>query len=353
MTFSYRVKFAQENRTNPDHLVQLIHTASPCAIVAVHQDDLIVVSSGPLDETEVRTSLEMEAEQCRLVIQGNLSLAHLAELLSFLEGTVVRTDVIPDLYQQHAMGALVLGLSERPGSLVAIETLADSHQWEMNLLDNHPSLYRPGVLLMDMDSTAIQIECIDEIAKLAGVGEQVAEVTELAMQGKLDFSESLRGRVATLAGADAEILEQVRQNIPMTKGLPELVAVLQRSNWKVAIASGGFTYFAEHLKDELSLDAVFANVLEIHEGKLTGKVVGDIVDAHRKAEVMTMLVEKYGVEQGQAVAAGDGANDLVMMEASDMGVAFHAKPIVAAKATTSLHYHGLEGIYYLLASASH
>ncbi|MBD1390380.1 phosphoserine phosphatase SerB [Neiella sp. HB171785] len=250
------------------------------------------------------------------------------------------------------MGALVLGLAAVPDDLQALADLAAERLWEFNLLTDAPSVEQPGLLLMDMDSTAIEIECIDEIAKLAGVGEQVAEVTELAMQGKLDFAESLRARVATLTDADEAILAEVREQLPMSPGLPELVTALRQKNWRVAIASGGFTYFADYLKDTLPLDAAVSNVLEIIDGKLTGKVLGDIVDAQRKADTLVALAQQFDIPPSQTVAAGDGANDLVMMAAAALGVAYHAKPVVAAKATTALKYHGLEGIYYLLASSN-
>lgn len=347
----YQIEFNAKNANDPEFLANLILAAEPCALTRVEANQLFMVTDKELGYSGVTSTKTLAKECCRLVIQGQLTLANLNQIYGQLETQIVRTQLHPDLFKQQSLGAITLGLAAKPSSLESLQQLAQQNQWELNLLEQHPSLYKPGVLLMDMDSTAIQIECIDEIAVLAGVGEQVAEVTELAMQGKLDFAESLKGRVATLKGADEAILEQVRQALPMTQGLPELVTALRAQGWKAAIASGGFTYFADFLKETLPFDAAFANVLEIEDGMLTGQVVGGIVDAQKKAEVMRLLVEEYGIEPGQAVAAGDGANDLVMMAASDLGVAFHAKPIVAAQATTALNYQGLEGIYYLLASA--
>ena len=347
---SYRIELSADDLQQPAFLTELARANQPFALVEISNNHVIFASESVVQAERV-AAIELIPESCRLVLQGQLSLANLAEVMALAGTDVVRTELLDDLLGQQPMGAMVLGLSEAPSDLAPLFALAAEHQWEINLLDQHPSLYKPGVLLMDMDSTAIQIECIDEIAKLAGVGEQVAEVTELAMQGKLDFAESLRGRVATLKGADEGILEQVRQVLPMTQGLPEVVTALQKVGWKAAIASGGFTYFADFLKETLPLDASFANVLGITKGKLTGEVIGGIVDAQKKADVMGLLREEYGIEPGQAVAAGDGANDLIMMAASDMGVAFHAKPVVAAQATTAIRYHGLEGMYYLLASA--
>ncbi len=214
-----------------------------------------------------------------------------------------------------------------------------------------PDLEDPGLVLMDMDSTAIEIECIDEIAKLAGVGEQVAKVTERAMQGELDFEASLRQRVGTLEGADEAILAQVRDHLPMMPELRELVETLQHYGWKVAIASGGFTYFSDYLKDELGLVHAQANTLEIVEGKLTGKVLGDVVDAQTKADVLVELAEHYDIPYHNTVAVGDGANDLVMMAAAGLGIAYHAKPKVEAKADAVIRFADLGGVMCILSAS--
>lgn len=220
---------------------------------------------------------------------------------------------------------------------------------ETALLVNAPSLNKPGVLIMDMDSTTIEIECIDEIAALAGVGEEVSEVTELAMQGKLDFAQSLHQRVATLKNSPEQILADVAKDLPLMPGLENLVTVLKEHNWRVAIASGGFTYFADHLKSLLDLDAAHANTLEITNGYLTGKVLGDVVDAQAKAECLLQLSKEYGIEHQQTVAMGDGANDLVMMNAAHLGVAFHAKPVVLKQADSCINFSGLDCLLHWLA----
>lgn len=220
---------------------------------------------------------------------------------------------------------------------------------EAALIQQVPKLNEPGLLVMDMDSTTIEIECIDEIAKLAGVGKQVSAVTELAMQGKLDFAQSLHQRVATLANAPEQILVDVAKNIPLMAGLTTLISELKKHNWRIAVASGGFTYFADHLKNLLDLDATFANVLEIKNGKLTGKVLGGVVDAQVKADSLTLLAKQYNIPTSQTVAMGDGANDLVMMAAANFGVAFHAKPIVLAQADSSINTQGLDCLLHWLA----
>ncbi len=211
-----------------------------------------------------------------------------------------------------------------------------------------PRLQEPGLILMDMDSTAIQIECIDEIARLAGVGEQVAAVTAAAMHGKLEFSESLRNRVALLKDAPVSILDQVAANIPLMPGLTDLVATAKAAGWKVAIASGGFTHFAGVLQRNLGLDHIESNVLEIDGDHLTGKVIGRIVNSQVKKETLTELTERYQVKASQTVAIGDGANDLPMLKSAALGVAIHAKPIVREQAQVAIRHMNLEAIICLL-----
>ncbi|PMJ09509.1 phosphoserine phosphatase SerB, partial [Vibrio splendidus] len=195
----------------------------------------------------------------------------------------------------------------------AHEEILQALKLDYACLSEVPDLSKPGLIVMDMDSTAIQIECIDEIAKLAGVGELVSEITERAMQGELDFEQSLRQRVGALKGADESILEQVRQSLPFMPDLVELVNTLNKLGWKTAIASGGFTYFSDYLKDTLDLDHAQSNTLEIINGKLTGEVLGDVVSAQTKADILVELAEEYELELHNTVAVGDGANDLVMM----------------------------------------
>ncbi len=217
-------------------------------------------------------------------------------------------------------------------------------------LNDMPDLSKPGLIVMDMDSTAIQIECIDEIAKLAGVGEMVAEVTERAMQGELDFEQSLRQRVGALKGANESILEEVRSTLPFMPELEELVATLKTYGWKTAIASGGFTYFSDYLQDTLDLDHAQSNTLEIVDGKLTGKVLGDVVSAQTKAEILQQLADQYDIDPYNTIAVGDGANDLVMMASAGLGVAYHAKPKVEQVAQTAVRYAGLGGILCILSA---
>ncbi len=238
------------------------------------------------------------------------------------------------------------------GSLTPRATkLAHEAGLDVAPLGKIPHLRTPGLLVMDMDSTAIQIECIDEIAKLAGTGEMVAEVTERAMRGELDFTASLKLRVGTLKGADASILRQVLNDLPLMPGLTSLVLKLESLGWKVAIASGGFTFFAEHLRDRLHLTAVVANELEIRDGKLTGEVIGQIVDAQFKAETLKQLAIKYEIPVEQTVAIGDGANDLPMIQAAGLGIAYHAKPKVNEKTEITIRHADLMGVFCILSGS--
>lgn len=263
---------------------------------------------------------------------------------------------------QHQLGAAMVIVSawrvedyqvvRLAGSLTPRATkLAHEAGLDVAPLGKIPWLKSPGLLVMDMDSTAIEIECIDEIAKLAGCGEQVAEVTERAMRGELDFTASLRQRVATLKDADANILKQVRDQLPLMPGLTSLVQNLHAMGWHVAIASGGFTYFAEYLRDTLHLSAVVANVLEIRDGKLTGEVVGDIVDAKYKATTLQKLAERFEIPPEQTVAIGDGANDLLMLKISALGIAYHAKPKVNEKSEVTIRHADLMGVFCILSGS--
>ena len=227
-----------------------------------------------------------------------------------------------------------------------------AHDVEVDIakLDFSPKLSQAGLLVMDMDSTVIQIECIDEIAKLAGVGELVSAITESAMRGELDFEQSLRRRVGTLKGAPESILQQVRENLPLMPGLVETIQTLQKYGWKTAIASGGFTYFADYLKDLLQLDFAASNQFDIEDGKLTGLVKGDVVDAQYKAKTLQRLLEKYGIDSQYSIAIGDGANDLAMMNVAGLGVAFHAKPKVQQQAQIVVNFADLTALLCLLSA---
>lgn len=212
------------------------------------------------------------------------------------------------------------------------------------------NMYRRNrrLVCFDMDSTLIQTEVIDELAELAGVGEQVRAITESAMNGEIDFSESFKKRMALLEGLSEEVLHKVAINLPITKGAHRLMKALKYYGYKTAILSGGFTYFGHYLQKELGIDYVHANELEIKDGKLTGKYIGEIVDGAKKAEYLKAIAEKEGIHINQTIAVGDGANDLPMLNLAGLGIAFHAKPKVKESASTSISSLGLDGVLYLL-----
>jgi phosphoserine phosphatase len=204
------------------------------------------------------------------------------------------------------------------------------------------------LVCFDMDSTLIEQEVIDELAKEAGVGDKVAEITELAMQGELDFQQSFRARVALLKGLDADVLPQIAARLTITEGAERLISTLKSLGYKTAILSGGFQYFAEYLQEKLGIDEVHANILDVENGQVTGEVKGHIVDGARKAYLLTELAEKMGISPEQAIAVGDGANDLPMLSIAGLGVAFRAKPLVRQNANQAISSVGLDGVLYLL-----
>lgn len=209
------------------------------------------------------------------------------------------------------------------------------------------------LVAFDMDSTLIRVEVIDELAKLKGVGGECAAITEAAMRGEMDFNESLRCRLALLEGLDETSLAQVADNLPLSEGAERLIQNLKRFGYKIAIISGGFTYFGERLQERLGIDYLYANELEIVDGKVTGRVIGDIVNAAKKAEYLGAIAKKEGIDLQQAIAVGDGANDLPMLNLAGLGIAFHAKPKVKEGAGQSISTFGLDSILYLMGMRDH
>ncbi|MDA3853271.1 MAG: phosphoserine phosphatase SerB [Bacteroidales bacterium] len=212
------------------------------------------------------------------------------------------------------------------------------------------NMYRRNrrLVCFDMDSTLIQTEVIDELAHRNGVGEEVSAITRRAMSGEIDFNESFIQRVALLKGLDESVLEDVAKHLPITDGAERLISTLKAFGYKTAILSGGFTYFGNYLRNKLGVDYVYANELEIKDGKLTGKHLGEIVDGKRKAELLKLLTQVENLHINQVIAVGDGANDLPMLNLAGLGIAFHAKPIVKENAQHSISTIGLDGILYLL-----
>mgnify|MGYP002600904483 CR=1 FL=1 len=225
-----------------------------------------------------------------------------------------------------------------------------SAEQEMDISFQEESMYRRmrRLICFDMDSTLIETEVIDEPAIRAGVGDQVKAITEAAMRGEIDFCESFRQRCALLKGLDVSVMQEIAENLPITEGVDRLMRILKKVGFKIAILSGGFTYFGNYLKQKYNIDYVYANELEVENGKLTGRHVGDIVDGKRKAELLRLIAQVENVDIRQTVAVGDGANDLPMISIAGLGIAFHAKPKVKATAKQSISTIGLDGILYFL-----
>ncbi len=236
-------------------------------------------------------------------------------------------------------------------SLMQEELMKLSHNMEIDFSFQRDDMFRRmrRLICFDMDSTLIQTECIDELAERAGVGDKVKAITERAMRGEIDFKESFTERVALLKGLDVSVMQEIAENLPITEGVERLMTILKRCGYKIAILSGGFTFFGEYLQRKFGIDYVYANELEIDDdGKLTGRYVGEIVDGHRKAELLKLIAQVEKVNLAQTIAVGDGANDLPMISQAGLGIAFHAKPRVVANAKQSINTIGLDGVLYFL-----
>jgi phosphoserine phosphatase len=225
-----------------------------------------------------------------------------------------------------------------------------THEFDIDIAFQRESIYRRNrrLFVFDMDSTLIQAEVIDELAKLHGVGDQVSAITASAMRGELDFKQSFTRRIALLCGLPADRVQNVLHSIPLADGAERLMATLKRLGYKTAILSGGFTFFGKHLQARLGIDYVFANELEIQDGVVTGRVAPEIVDGKKKAELLEMIALRENISLDQVVAVGDGANDLPMLNIAGMGIAFHAKPLVRRSANHAVSHLGLDSLLYLI-----
>ncbi|CAA0082219.1 Phosphoserine phosphatase SerB2 [BD1-7 clade bacterium] len=254
--------------------------------------------------------------------------------------------------QQSAKACIEFNVSGRIEDLEQVRRrfLELGGRFECDIAFQEDNLFRRTrrLVCFDMDSTLIEAEVIDELAKAAGVGDQVVAITESAMRGDIDFTESFAQRLALLEGLDESVLQGIAETLPLTEGMENLISTLKRYGFKTAILSGGFNYFGRYLQNKLGFDYVYANELEIHEGKVTGKVSGTVVDGQRKAELLVHLAAQEGIDLEQVVAVGDGANDLPMLSKAGLGIAFRAKPIVKQSAKQSISTLGLDGILYLM-----
>jgi len=276
----------------------------------------------------------------RLVVQGRaISVAHLTHIHRLIGGNA----------QFIQIGEYAYYLPVHSSDFDDVSRFCAEQKIDCALVPDKQRLASFGLCVMDMDSTLISIECIDEIADMMGIKPKIAEITEVAMRGELDFSESLKQRVSLLKGLDESALQRViEERLTLNSGVREWIAACKENNIKTMVVSGGFTFFAYHVKEMLGLDYAVSNVLEIVDGKLTGNVVGDIVDAQRKADELVKIRDQLGLQVTQTIAIGDGANDLKMMGVAEIGIAYHAKPVVQEQATYALNHVGLDGAIHLL-----
>lgn len=276
----------------------------------------------------------------RLVVQGaNIRLAHLHHIHQLSQQPHGVQFIQID---QHAYY-----LANQQSNPAVIE-FCQAQQFDCAYVPEHLTLQKLGFAVMDMDSTLINIECIDEIADLAGIKPQIATITERAMRGELDFKQSLRERVALLKGLDQSAIQQViQQRLQANPGAQRWIDTCKQFNIKTMLVSGGFEQFAHHVQKMLGIDFSAANQLEIVDGKLTGNILGDIVDGQAKADFLRYQATQLNIPLDQTIAIGDGANDLLMMQAAEVGIAYHAKPVVQAQADFALNYVGLDGIINL------
>ena len=314
----------------------------------------------PVEEYEEWVSMQGKDRYILTLLGRKLSAKQITSVTRILAGQDLNIDAIKRLTGRQPLDESKSGVraciefslrgTPRDREEMQRDLMKLSSELEVDFSFQRDNMYRRmrRFICFDMDSTLIQTECIDELAEKAGVGEQVRAITESAMRGEIDFKESFAKRVALLKGLDVNVMKEIAENMPITEGVERLMFVLKRYGYKIAILSGGFTYFGEYLQKKFDIDYVYANELEVEDGKLTGRYLGDVVDGKRKAELLRLIAQVEKVDIAQTIAVGDGANDLPMLSLAGLGIAFHAKPKVKENARQSISTIGLDGVLYFL-----
>ncbi len=314
----------------------------------------------PRDNYEEWVSQQGKKRHIVTLMARRLGGQHIAEVTRIISEQGLNIDKISRLTgrrsllvdNSHVMSVVEFSVRGEPlnNEKLKLDFIEASKNLNIDIAFQADNIFRRNrrLVCFDMDSTLIQTEVIDELARKAGVYDKVAEITASAMRGEIDFRQSFLQRIALLEGLDESVMKDIAENLPLTEGAERLFRTLKKSGYKTAILSGGFTYFGNYLKQKLDIDYVFANELEVKDGKLTGKHLGDIVDGAKKAELLKLLAFKEDIHLEQCIAVGDGANDLPMIQEAGLGIAFHAKPKVKATAQHSISQNGLDTILYLI-----
>jgi phosphoserine phosphatase len=316
----------------------------------------------PISEKDYRQWVDQQGKSRHIVtlLGRKIEAQHLAALTAVVSQYQLNIDKIIrlsgriNLHESDQLGRACVEFSVRGEAsdphAFKKSLLELAHQYDIDIAFQEDNIFRRNrrLVVFDMDSTLIDAEVIDELAIEAGVGQQVADITEAAMQGKLDFKQSFEQRLALLKGLDASVLPKIAQRLRLNEGAEHLIATLKKLGFKTAIVSGGFSFFGEYLQEILGVDYVYANQLDVQNGKVTGHVKGDIIDGKRKADLLRDLANREGLMLEQVIAVGDGANDLPMLDIAGLGIAFRAKPLVEASAKQAISSLGLDGILYLL-----
>lgn len=322
----------------------------------------VTIKFSPITEEDYNRWVNMQGKNRYIItlIGRELTARQVTEVTKVIAEQDLNIDMI-----QRLTGRIPLNIDERQsrsciefsvrGNPVSLESMQAqfmdlSSRMGIDISFQLDDMYRRSrrLICFDMDSTLIETEVIDELADKAGVGEEVRAITESAMRGEIDFTESFLKRISLLKGLDVSVMQEIAEALPISEGLERLMKTLKRVGFKVAILSGGFTYFGNFLKEKYGMDYVFANELEVKDGKLTGRHIGEIVDGKKKAELLKQLAEMENVDIAQTIAVGDGANDLPMLATAGLGIAYHAKPKVKESAGQSISNVGIDGVLYFL-----